>query len=501
MKEDFEKKLGEFKEYLREMEYLGSAMNLLDWDAKVNLPEKGDRYRGDVLGYVSNLLYKLQTSGTVKNFIETFGSAQDLDDVAKAIVDKQKREYERTMKIPEKRYREYIVATSRSEIAWEAAKKRSDYSAFLPHLQKMIDFNREFIDYWGYEGDKYNVLLDYFEPGITVGKLDKAFAVLKTAIVGLLERIRESGVDPDASVFGRGFPKADQESFCRYVLQKMGYDFGAGRLDISAHPFTTEFDNKDVRITTNYHENEFRTALFGCIHEGGHAIYEQDIPDELKGTMLATGVSMGIHESQSRFYENIIGRSRPFWAYFFPEAKRRFPQFADIGFEAFYKGINKVVPSLIRIEADELTYSLHIIIRYEIEKAIFDGGVNAGDLPELWNEKYRETLGVTPKNDAEGILQDIHWAGGSFGYFPSYVLGNLYGAQFLGAMKKDMPDLEHRIETGDLLSVRAWLKENIHRHGSVYKPEALIKKVTGEEMNAKYYIDYLTEKFGGIYEL
>jgi carboxypeptidase Taq len=281
----------------------------------------------------------------------------------------------------------------------------------------------------------------------------------------------------------------------------MGFDFLAGRIDISVHPFTTEFENKDVRITTNYNEHEFRTALFACIHEGGHAIYEQDIPDELKGTMLGTGVSMGIHESQSRFYENIIGRSRPFWAFFFPEAQKRFSQFSGISLDDFYRGVNDVKPSLIRIEADELTYSLHIIIRYEIEKAIFEDGADAEDLPALWNKKYKEYLGVEPQNDAEGILQDVHWADGNFGYFPSYALGNLYGAQFLSVMKKDAPDLDNRIERGDLDIIHSWLKEHIHKYGSVYKPETLIKMVTGEELNAAYYIDYINKKFSSIYHL
>jgi carboxypeptidase Taq len=265
------------------------------------------------------------------------------------------------------------------------------------------------------------------------------------------------------------------------------------------HPFTTAFENKDVRITTNYNENEFRTALYACIHEGGHAIYEQDIPDELKGTMLAAGVSMGVHESQSRFYENIIGRSRPFWKYFFPEAQKRFPQFRNVTAEDLYRGVNDVQPSLIRIEADELTYSLHIIIRYEIEKAIFDGDVDIEDLRDIWNQKYREYLGVEPQNDGEGILQDMHWSSGNFGYFPSYALGNLYGAQFLKVIRQDIPDLDNRIKGGDFEALHLWLKENIHKYGSVYKPEELIKKVTGEELKAKYYVDYLNKKYGELY--
>lgn len=497
---EYESKLAEFKERLKDIEYLNSALGVLYWDSRVNIPKKGAPYRGEVLGYLSNELYKLQTSEKIKEYIDYF-SENAQDDLVKGIVDKQKREYDRTMKIPEKRYREYVIATSNAEAAWEEAKTKSDYALFKPHLQKLIDFNKEFIGYWGYSDSKYDTLLDYYEPGITVKKLDNVFGDLKDAIVALLDKIKDSGVKTDASFFNKSFPAADQKSFSEYVLQNMGFDFQAGRLDVSMHPFTTEFENKDVRITTNYKEHEFRTALFGCIHEGGHAIYEQDIPDELKGTTLGTGVSMGVHESQSRFYENIIGRSRPFWAFFFPEAQRRFPQFGGVTLDEFYRGVNDVKPSLIRIEADELTYSLHIIIRYEMEKAMFEGDVGIDELPSLWNEKYKAYLGVEPGSDAEGILQDVHWSGGNYGYFPSYALGNLYGAQFLNVLRKDVPDMDERIERGDLGVVHEWLKERIHKYGSVYKPAELIKMVTGEELTAKYYIDYINRKFSGIYNL
>lgn len=497
---DYANKLIEFKEYLKDIEYLSSAIGALQWDSRVNMPKKGAEYRGEVLGYLSNHLYKLQTSEALKSYIDYF-SGNERDDVVKGIVEKQKREYSRTVKIPEDRYREYVIAASIAESAWEEAKAKSDYSLFKPHLKKLIEFKREFIEYWGYSGSRYDVLLDYFEPGIKTAKLDDVFGELKDAILSLLGKIKSSSVKTDTSFFNRQFPAADQKSFSEYILKRMGFDFQAGRLDTSVHPFTAELGNRDVRITANYNEREFRTALFACIHEGGHAIYEQGIPDELKGTTLATGVSMGVHESQSRFYENIIGRSRPFWEFFFPEAKKRFPQLGDVSLDDFYRGVNDVKPSLIRIEADELTYSLHIIIRYEIEKAIFEDGADVSELPSMWNQKYRDYLGVEPANDAEGILQDVHWSGGDFGYFPSYALGNLYGAQFLGALKKDVPDLDMRIGQGDLDVIHSWLKDNIHKHGSVYKPEELIKMVTGEELTAKHYIDYINKKYGEIYEL
>lgn len=501
MKENFEGKLLEFKSYLKKLELLNSAIAVLDWDARVGLPKKANPYRGEVLGCLSGEQYKLQTSDKMKEFIDYFLSCEDLDDTTKAMTENAKKSYDQTMKIPEDRYTKYVITASNSQAAWEEAKSKSDFSIFKPFLQEMIDFQREFIGYWGHKATKYDTLLDFYEPGITVEKLDSAFSELRDAIVLLLNKIKASKIMPDCSFFAKGFTKAEQEAFGVYILEKMGYDFDAGRLDESMHPFTTTFENKDVRITTHYNEKDFRSSLFSCIHEGGHAIYEQDIPDELKNTLLATGTSAGIHESQSRFYENIIGRSREFWAYFYPEALKRFPQFKDITLEDFYRGINTAEVSFIRTDADELTYSLHIIIRYELEKAIFNGTAKVEDLPALWNEKYREYLGILPENDAEGILQDVHWSAGLFGYFPSYALGNIYGAQFLNTLQKDIPDLFPRIERGELDVVHTWLNDNIHKYGAIYKPAVLLKKITGEDLTAKYFIDYLNNKFGKLYNL
>lgn len=501
MNENYENKLKEFKEYLSKMEYLNSASSVLYWDMRVGMPKKGVPYRGEVLGYISSESYKLQTSEKMKEFIDYFISQENLDDVTKAMVYNAKKNYDQTKKIPEDKYTEYVILTSNSEAAWEEARAKNDFSIFRPFLEKVIKFNEEFLEYWGYEGNKYNTLLDFYEPGITVESLDKVFAEVRKAIVKLLDKIEKSEVKPNTEVFYKHFTKKEQEEFGVFVLNKLGYDFEAGRIDVSTHPFTINFENKDVRITTRYDENEFRGALFSSIHEGGHAIYEQDIPDSLKGTGLATGVSMGIHESQSRYYENILGRSKEFWKYFYPEAQKRFKQFEDLSLEDFYKAINIVETSLIRTESDELTYSLHVIIRYEIEKAIFNGEVSVDELPKVWNAKYKEYLGIEPKNDAEGILQDMHWSDGSFGYFPSYALGNLYGAQFLNKMLKDIPEYYNLVEKGEFQKIHEWLKENIHKYGAVYKPAELIKKVTGEELSAKYFIDYLNKKYSEIYKL
>jgi len=494
-------KLLEFKEYIKKIEYINSAINVLYWDMRVGIPSKGIPYRGEVLGYLSGESYKLQTSDTMKGFIEYFQDLENLDEVTESMVQRAKKDYDQTKKIPEKRYVEYTVLVSKAEAAWEEAKNKSDFNIFKPFLQEIVDFNKEFIGYWGYKENKYNTLLDFYEPGITVEKLDKVFGGLRVAVVELLNKIKKSDVKPDGSIFTTGFSKEKQETFGVFVLNKMEYDFKAGRLDESVHPFTIEFCNKDVRITTHYHEKDLKSALFGSIHEGGHALYEQDIPDSLQGTRLGQGVSMGIHESQSRFYENILGRSKPFWKYFYPELKKTFSEFNQVSLEDFYVSMNEVKPSLIRIEADELTYSLHIIIRYEIEKALINGEIEVEDLPEVWNSKYKEYLGVEPNNDSEGVLQDMHWSGGSFGYFPSYALGNLYGAQFLTKILKDIPSFYKEIEAGNLSNIHVWLRENIHKYGSIYTPSELIRMVTGEDLNEKYFIEYLNEKYSKIYKL
>lgn len=501
MKKDYESKMKEFKDYLTQLEYLNSTMALTVWDTYVNAPKKGMEFRSNMIGYLSGESHKLQTSDKIKKFIDYFSDIDDLDEISKAMVRNVKKQYDLSKKIPADRYMEFVILTSQAQSVWEEAKKKSDYESFKPYLEKVIAFNKEFAEYWGQKDNKYDALLDNYEPGTTVEKLDKVFGDLRDGIVELLKKIKNSNVKIDDSFFRKKFSDERQEAIGRYILDKMGFDFQAGRMDTYMHPFTIGLSNGDVRITTFYRDDDLRSSIFSCIHEGGHAIYEQDIPSELQHTSLAAAASMGLHESQSRFYENIIGRSKAFWKYFYPKMIESFPEFKDVNSEDFYKSINMVEPSLVRTEADELTYSLHIIIRYEIEKAFINGDVKVDDLPALWNSKYKEYLGVEPKNDTEGILQDDHWAGGSIGYFPSYALGNIYGAQFLNKMVKDVPDIFERIEKGDLDSVHQWLKENIHKYGAVYEPQELIKKVTGEELNAKYYLEYLNKKYSEIYDL
>ena len=495
-----ENKLIEVKEYLGKIEKINEAINVLYWDMRTYMPKEGLESRSDVIEYLSGEVFSLTTSDQVKEYIDYFKDhSEGLNDTDKAMIRRMTKNYDETMKIPKDRYQAFVALCSRSESAWEEAKEKNDFNIFKPYLEKVINFEKEFIEYWGYEGNKYNTLLDKYEPGMTVEILDKLFGDLKVELINLLDTIRDTGIEIDSSMLSGNFETEAQKKLSHEVLEAMGFDLDKGRLDESMHPFTIEFSPSDIRLTTNYDEHELTYALYSSIHEGGHGIYEQNIDENLKGTGLRTGVSMGIHESQSRFYENLLGRSTEFLTYLLPVIKKYFPQMKDVTIDEFYKAINKVTPSLIRTEADELTYSLHVIIRYEIEKAIFNDEVTIDELPELWNKKYKEYLGIEPKNDSEGILQDMHWSDGSFGYFPSYALGNIYGAQIMHKLLSDNPKILETLKDGNFKDINDLLKKYVHVHGSVYEPKELLKMITNEEVNIKYFVDYLKNKYLNIY--
>ena len=501
MNKEKEKVLNEFKDHVRKMSLLGGTIALLDWDSRVYMPEKGVANRGESLGYLAGEFHKLNVSPKVKEFVDAFSKENDLDNVTSAMLRGAKKQYEISLKIPAAWEEEYSILCTNSSSAWRKAKSTGDFEVFRPHLEKIVDMKFQYLKLLGCNEKGYDVLLDDFESGITVEKLDELFGELRDGIVDLLNKIKNSKTQINDSILNVTVPKETQIKLCNFILEKMGFDFEAGRMDETEHPFTTSFSNKDVRITNHYYENDFTNALFSAIHEGGHAIYEQDIPDSLENTGVNSAASLGVHESQSRFYENIIGRSYEFWEYFDPEIQREIPEFKNVSLEEFYKTINKVQPSLIRTSSDELTYSLHIIIRYEIEKALIEGKIQVKDLPIVWNTKYKEYLGIEPKNNSEGVLQDTHWADGTIGYFPSYALGNLYGAQFLNTMLKDIPNVYEELSKGNLDSIHKWLRENVHEYGAIYTPSELIKKVTGEELTAKYFLQYLNKKYSNIYNL
>ncbi|CAM3519473.1 carboxypeptidase M32 [Marinicrinis lubricantis] len=494
-----------FKQYVHTMKSYEEAVGVLYYDLRTQAPKKAGEGRSDVLGLLSTELFKMQISDTIGDMLNQLSEPEihkQLDSIELKLIEELKKDYERSKKIPTELYQEYVTLTSKAESVWEDAKEQSDFAMFQPYLEKIVQFNRKFVELWGYEGHPYNTLLDMYEPGLNVDTLDRVFGEIRAKAVPLVSAIAESPHQPDEAFLNRPFDKQKQREFSEYILKEMGFDFEAGRMDESAHPFATGLNLGDVRITTRFVPNDITFSLFSSIHEGGHALYEQNISPDLAGTLLCTGTTMAIHESQSRYWENKVGRSFAFWKRYFIDLQKLFPETLEgVSVEQFYRAMNVSRPSLIRIEADELTYNLHIMIRYELEKALIGGDLAVADLPAAWNDKYKEYLGVVPGNDGEGVLQDVHWAGGSFGYFPSYSLGNMYAAQFMHTMKKEMPDYENIIEAGELQKLKAWLTDKVYRHGKMKTPSELVMDITGEELNPKYLTDYLEQKYKEIYRL
>ncbi|WP_303802825.1 carboxypeptidase M32 [Alicyclobacillus macrosporangiidus] len=494
----------EFREYVRKMLHFEEAINLMYWDLRTGAPKKGVELRSEAIGTLAAEVFAMQTSPQMEEYLNVLsepGTFQALDPVTQATVREVKKEFDRNRKIPADRFKAYVVLTSQAESVWEEAKKTADFASFRPYLEKIVAMKIEFIGYWGYQGNKYNTLLDQYEPGLTVEQLDGIFGPLREETVKLVQAIVDSGIRPDLRHFRGHYPKDKQRALSLDLLRNMGYDFAAGRLDETEHPFQTTINRYDARVTTKFLEDDLRSAISSTVHEGGHALYEQGVSPDLIGTPLCTGASMGIHESQSRFYENMIGRSHAYWESHLPVVRRYFPEFEDVSVDEFYRAMNDVSPSLIRIEADEVTYNLHIMIRYELEKALINETLRVADLPGVWREKMREYLGVEPDSDATGVLQDVHWSGGDFGYFPSYSLGNIYAAQFRHQLAKEIPDYMEQVRRGEMLEIKRWLNEKIHRFGKTLTPGEIVRQATGEDIDAKYLIDYLHEKFDPLYNL
>ncbi|MRN56765.1 carboxypeptidase M32 [Paenibacillus monticola] len=494
-----------FSELLAKISGYSEAIGLLHWDLRTGAPRKGAEIRSETIGMLSGEMFRLETSPLMGKFTEFFSRPEvmkQLTAVQNTIVADCRKEYDRSKSIPSKRYEEYSVLAAHSQTMWEEAKENNDFASFEPYLSKIVAFKQEFIDYWGVKGTRYDTLLDMYEPDLTVEKVDDLFNRLRSRLVPLVEAISASPHKPDTKFLHAIFEKEQQQKFGLFVLEQMGYDFAAGRLDESVHPFATGLNPGDVRITTNYLLDNVTSAVFSSLHEGGHALYEQNINKELVGTPLAQGASMGIHESQSRLWENMIGRSRTFWHRYYGDLQQHFPQqLAGVEVEDFYQAINSVANSFIRIEADELTYNLHIIVRYEIEKLIFNEGLAVKDLPQVWNAKYQEYLGITPPTDELGVLQDVHWSGGDFGYFASYSLGNMYAAQILNTLRKELPEFDELIAAGNLLPIKEWLTAKIYVYGKSLTPAQIIEQVTGEPLNPDYLADYLEVKYTELYKL
>lgn len=494
-----------FMDYVKKMTAYNEALSLIYWDMRTGAPKKGIEQRSEVVGVLSSEVFRMSTSEEMAAFIAIMTKKEVkcyLSNITKKTVEHCKKEYDRNRRIPADMHREYVILQSKAESVWEEARRKADFAMFQPYLEKLVEMNKRFIGYWGYKGNKYNTLLDSYEPGVTVELLDGVFAELRRKIVPLVKGVSDAKVKPDTSFLSNNITEERQRAFSIEILKRMGYDFEAGRLDNTVHPFAVGLNPGDVRITTQYDERDFRMAVFSTIHEGGHALYEQNIARELIGTPLCTGTSMGIHESQSLFYENFVGRNYFFWKKYYSLLNEYAGgQFSGVSLENFYRAINESKSTLIRIEADELTYPLHILIRYEIEKGFFNDEIKVAELPQIWNEKYQQYLGIKPNHDGEGVLQDVHWAGGNFGYFPSYALGYMYAAQFKNAMLKDIPHFDSLLEKGDLLPIKGWFNSKIHQFGKMKEPLEILKDVTGEELNPTYLIDYLYRKYCSIYGL
>lgn len=488
----------------REINDLSSVQAVLEWDQQTYMPPKGNEARSRQSGLIAILAHERLVDAKLGELIEKCQADSTLSDEEKALIREAKRERDKAVKVPSELVREIADAAGNAYPVWVEARQKNDFSLYAPNLKKMVELKTREAQALGYHecGVPYDALLDNFEPGATVKNLDPIVSIARDLSIQITQAIAGSKRKPNVELLKQDFSDAEQEKFSRLLMDKMNYDLEAGRLDPSLHPFTTSFDIDDVRITTRYERNWLPGALFGTIHETGHALYDQGRSRKYWGTPLSQYLSLGIHESQSRLWENQIGRSKPFWRYFYPKLQQLFPrQLKQVSIDDFYFATNAVKPSLIRMEADEVTYNLHIVIRYELEQALFSGDLRVADLPEAWNEKMWKYLGVKPASDAEGVLQDIHWPMGSFGYFPTYLLGNLYAAQWMATMRKQIGDLDQCVAEGDLLPIKKWLNEKIHSHGRRYSPSELVRLVTGENLNPEHFGRYLKEKFGKLYEV
>ena len=492
--------LTQLEELQRKMYAYDAASNALYLDGVTVAPKGTGEGRGVALSILAGERHKLFSAPEVGKLLEYLTKHKaELSRLVQRQVEELSRSYEQLTRIPADEYMEYASLTNEANEVWETAKEESDFSKFEPVLKKLVKFNQKFANYYDRKKKPYDALLNEFERGVDMEYLDQFFATLRERIVPLLKAIEEKE-QPDDSFLHKHYPIEAQKRFSDYLMEVVGLDRRHCTIGESEHPFTLNFNNKDVRITTHYQEEDVASSMYSVIHESGHARYELGIRDDMQYTCLAGGVSMGVHESQSRFYENIIGRSLPFIQAIFPKMQEFFPeQLNGVTDEQFYRAVNKVQPSLVRIEADELTYSLHIMVRYEIEKQLIDGSLKVQDIPETWNKLYKEYLGVEVPDDKHGCLQDSHWAGGSFGYFPSYALGSAYGAQMLKNMEKEV-DVWGTVGKGDLSAVSAWLGEKIHQYGSSMEPADVVKNACGE-FDPVVYADYLTEKFSKIYNL
>ncbi len=497
-----------------EYRHLERVQALLQWDQETYLPEHGVEERAEQLALIEGIAHRRLVSGETGRLLAELGSVsenprgrEDLPGIERDFLRVMRRRYDRADKLPNDFVSAAAKAEGLSQAAWVSARLNNDFQAFLPHLRNMIDIARKKAEYWGFGGGGkaglYDGLLDIYEPGMGAAETGKMFAVLRNRLTALLKKIRACP-GPDTSFLNQEFPVEAQAVFNRKLMDYIGFDGRRGRLDISAHPFTTTLGSGDIRITTRYFPRNLLSGLFSVIHESGHALYEMGFPPELRASCLADGASMAVHESQSRFWENVIGRSAPFWEGLYPRLTEFFPEqlmLRRVTAGDFYRAVNEVKPSLIRVDADEVSYSLHIILRFELEKQLISGTLDPEKLPGVWREYTREYLGLESETDADGVLQDIHWSMGSFGYFPSYALGNLYGLQITRKLRQDIPGLDSLVAAGQFKPLHEWLAENVYRWGCRLEPSDLIVKITGENLHPRDFLEYIENKYAALYDI
>ncbi|CAN5833769.1 carboxypeptidase M32 [soil metagenome] len=476
------------------------ASAVLQWDQETYLPPKGNELRGRQIATLTEITHEQFTDEKLGQLLNELSAANDLSANEQRNVQLTLEDFNRNKKLPPDFVRRMSEAVNKSFYAWIQSRKENSFSIFQQPLDEVIQLKQQEADMLGYEQHPYDALMNDYDKGLTVLTVDKLFDSLRPQLHALLESVKNGPVI-DNSFLHQYFDKDKQWKFGLALLKNMHFDFDAGRQDISEHPFTTNFNSNDVRITTRIDVNDFGNMTWSCLHEGGHAIYEQALPAAEYGLPLSEYCSLSIHESQSRLWENCVGRGREYWEYNFPLLRSYFPdQFNNISTDQFYKGINKVQPSLIRTEADELTYHFHVMIRYEIEKMLIDGTIKTADIPAYWNEHYQKYLGISVPDDRQGCLQDVHWSHGSFGYFATYSIGSLYAAQLFAAISKTNPTLKNDIIKGNNMTVLGWLRQHIYRFGRYYSSEQLCNNATGESLNSQYFIEYATKKYSDIYK-
>jgi carboxypeptidase Taq len=486
-------------EKMAEMADLGYAMAVLNWDQEVYMPEKGASHRARQIATLSGLHHEKMTSKEIGDLLNQLSDDNSLTELEKADVKWILKDYLNAKKFTKEFVTNKSKTISEAFFNWDKAKKASDFSIFQPHLEKVVAIVREEAEIYGYEGHPYNALIDLYEPDMTVKELDLLFADVKEQLKPLIDQIREKA-EGDESFLLQQFPKNLQTDLGEKILEKFGFDFASGRQDLSSHPFCTSFSALDVRVTTRVDEKDLANSIWSTIHECGHALYEQGLPADRYGLPSGAAISFGIHESQSRFWENCIGRSASFIKGFGGLFRSYFPQqLSAISDEQFYKGINVVKPSYIRTESDELTYHFHIMIRYEIEKELVRGTLKVKEVRDYWNQKYKQYLNLDITDDAKGVLQDVHWSHGGIGYFPTYSLGSFYAAQWWHCIKAQNPSAEEEVKKMNTANILAWLRENIHQYGKLYTATELCKKISGEPLNFKYFMQYAKAKYKDIY--